>query len=309
MTSLASHKSAVRILAMVCCWFASSACSSDEGGDGSTTSGTGGGAATGAGGSGGTGTGGATTGSGGAAAGSGGAATGSGGTAGGSGGTATTGGTGGTGGVMTGAGGTGGDATGGAGGEAVGGTGGGGTGGGTGEFTLTSPAFEYVEGCDADNRDVCDLFPVENTNIAGVDGADNVSPEFNWTPGPEGTQSYAITMRDLVYMPSGEPFAHWAIWNIPATVTTLPAMLERSAVLTDPAGAQQVSVSADNGFAGSGACGNVYEFTLLALGVETFTPSNPGDQTTVINELLASGDVLDMSILRARSDPDAAGCP
>lgn len=57
---------------------------------------------------------------------------------------------------------------------------------------------------------------------------DKLSPPLQWTPGPEGTQSYAIIMQD-----AGElTFLHWALFNIPADVTSVPAGLA-----ADPAGA------------------------------------------------------------------------
>jgi hypothetical protein len=68
-----------------------------------------------------------------------------------------------------------------------------------------------------------------------------------------------------------------------------------------PAGAQQVSLSNDNGYAGPGACNNVYEFILFALGTAEFTPSNEDSQAAVRDDLLDSDDVLDMAVLRAQS--------
>ena len=263
-------------------------CGSDSG-DASDAAGTSGTAATSGG------AGGATTsgGTGGVAASAGG-----GGSSGGSGGSSTMGGAGGSGGSTAGgAGGSGG--TSGAGGGAMGGAGGsGGSGGGaSGEFELTSPVLDSGADCSPDVRDNCAVFPLENTGMG-----DNESPELNWTPGPEGTQSYAIILHDLVFMQQPDvPFAHWAIWNIPATTTSLPAMLERSALPSMPAGAQQVSLSNDNGYAGPGACNNVYEFILFALGTAEFTPSNEDSQAAVRDDLLDSDDVLDMAVLRAQS--------
>jgi Raf kinase inhibitor-like YbhB/YbcL family protein len=176
---------------------------------------------------------------------------------------------------------------------------------GAGGFTLSSPAFDNNAGCgpaDAE-RDACDLFPTENAGLG--DGTVNVSPEIEWTGVPAGTQSFAIALHDLVFMQNGGPFTHWVMWNIPGTATGLPANLPRSMMPGVPAAnTQQVSYQPDDGFAGSGQCGNVYEFVLYALGTATFTPPNAGNQDAVQNELDASDAVLGTTTMRARSNPD-----
>jgi phosphatidylethanolamine-binding protein (PEBP) family uncharacterized protein len=184
-----------------------------------------------------------------------------------------------------------------------GGTGGDGGTGGMTAFELTSPGLVGSEDCSADARDTCPLFTCEQTNPGG-----NESPGFSWTAGPPGTMSYALVMQDLVFMPQGEPYPHWTLWNIPASVTALQAMLGGGAMPAQPAGASQVSQRGDNSFAGSGGCGNVYEFVLLALSVPTFTASDSGDPDTVRDELLASTDILERAVLRIRSIPDNCGC-
>jgi phosphatidylethanolamine-binding protein (PEBP) family uncharacterized protein len=222
------------------------------------------------------------------------------------------------------AGGSGGSAMTGAGGNSNAGSGGsagmGGTGGGSSDvdagpdsgdagvlaFTLSSPAFDGNPGCGPGGAAAaCDLFPVENTGLG--DGTNNVSPELNWVGTPPGTESFAIALHDLVYMPQGEPFTHWVLWNIPVSETGLPPNLPRGlepGVPSDDTG--QVSYLDDNGFAGSGACGNVYEFVLFALSTPSFEPTND-DPDDVEDELAASDDVLETTTLRARSSPAPAG--
>lgn len=166
----------------------------------------------------------------------------------------------------------------------------------SGEFTFSTPAFDNLEGCTCEARESCDTFPEENTSFD--DATPNVSPEFNWSGAPSGTQSYAIVMQDIA-----NGFVHWTLWNIPGTVTMLPAGLPSDATLSDPAGAQQATNFNQMGYYGPGAC-NVYEFTLYALGDATFTPSS-NMVDTVKNELDAAGALATASI---RAAADEAYC-
>jgi Raf kinase inhibitor-like YbhB/YbcL family protein len=78
-------------------------------------------------------------------------------------------------------------------------------------------------------------FTVTSTNVAdgeffaaaqlsgvfGMPGGQDRSPQLSWQGAPGGTQSYAVTMYDPD-APTGSGFWHWAVANIPATVTELP---------------------------------------------------------------------------------------
>lgn len=173
-------------------------------------------------------------------------------------------------------------------------------------FRLSSPAFDDEPGCGADDRDACDLFPDENT---GLGDAENVSPALDWTGAPAGTQSFAIALHDLTFEQSGDPFTHWVMWNIPGTETGLPAELPSGVMPGVPAAnTQQTSFQPGDGFAGSGACGNVYEFVLYALDTPTFTPDDPDDPDAAHAALDASDAVLATATLRARSDPNGPSC-
>lgn len=134
-------------------------------------------------------------------------------------------------------------------------------------LVLTSPVLEGSATCTAEAPADCNVF--SNENISYMDNA-NESPALEWTGVPDGTQSFAVTLRDSTY---GQPL--WAVWNIPADATGLPANLPKdSALLTTPTGAEQSNASfADgDGYFGPQAPCNVFTFELFALSIATFEP-------------------------------------
>jgi len=175
---------------------------------------------------------------------------------------------------------------------AVGGMGG--MGGDPGVFQLTIGAIDSHdnEDCSNDACATCEPFPPENISVC--DNPDN-SPAMSWTPGPAETESYAIVLVD-----TANDLTHWALWNIPATVTSIAASLPGGAPSGDLQGAMQASFSG-TAYAGSGACRHVYEFRLYAVAGMVSASSAAAVRT----ELEASDAPL--SFVRLRSDcPD--GC-
>lgn len=197
---------------------------------------------------------------------------------------------------------TGGATTGGSGegGAVTGGSSGGGAGGTTGgTFTLTSPGWENMQGCAPEATMSCAPVPIEMTRAGGGNGT---SPQLAWTHAPEGTRSFALLFQDL----SGNS-VHWVLWNIPSTVTTLPANIDpTTATPATPAGSQQCSKdTAGDGYYGPGAPCNVYEITVYALSIETFSPTTPTDEKAVATQLQALGSsILGIAVLRGRTDRD-----
>ena len=77
-------------------------------------------------------------------------------------------------------------------------------------FTLTSP--EFREG---------DTLPQwARSGIAGAGGEDR-SPTLHWEGAPAGTKSFALTVYDPD-APTGSGWWHWATYNIPAELSSLP---------------------------------------------------------------------------------------
>jgi Raf kinase inhibitor-like YbhB/YbcL family protein len=50
----------------------------------------------------------------------------------------------------------------------------------------------------------------------------NVSPALSWSNPPAGTKSFALLMHDPD-APTGSGWWHWVVYNIPATLSSLPA--------------------------------------------------------------------------------------
>ncbi|RYC17752.1 YbhB/YbcL family Raf kinase inhibitor-like protein [Ciceribacter ferrooxidans] len=126
------------------------------------------------------------------------------------------------------------------------------------DFTLSS----------ADIRDGGALAEAQVANAFGCTGG-NVSPQLSWSNAPEGTKSFVVSAYDPD-APTGSGFWHWAMFNIPASVTGL----ERG--ITPDKGAPEGAVQsrADAGFASYlGACPPAgethrYIFTVTALSVD-----------------------------------------
>jgi Raf kinase inhibitor-like YbhB/YbcL family protein len=149
-----------------------------------------------------------------------------------------------------------------------------------------------MAGCSEDMASSCATFPRDHTNYG-----DNISPAISWTGAPAGTQSFAVLLQDL-----SNGFAHWVIWNIPSSVTSLPENIPKMAMPGMPTGAQQASYDASEGYAGPGACGNVYEFVVYALSMATFSPTQANNQTQVRMQLQGLGaQILGQTSMRGRS--------
>jgi len=72
------------------------------------------------------------------------------------------------------------------------------------KFTITSPAFGEGEG-----------IPQRHSG----DG-ENLSPALAWSGAPEGTKEFAL-ISDDPDAKTPEPWVHWVLYNIPATVSSV----------------------------------------------------------------------------------------
>ena len=125
-------------------------------------------------------------------------------------------------------------------------------------MTLTVTGF-------ADGADI----PVKFSQAApGVATGEGLSPAISWAIVPAGTQSFFLNMRDMdvARNKTTDDQAHWVVWNLPASVTSLPEGVPKGAKLTN--GAFQFSATGQM-YRGPGAGANGpkhhYMFEIYAL--------------------------------------------
>lgn len=125
-----------------------------------------------------------------------------------------------------------------------------------GGFTLESPDL----GGQLSHKEVLNGF--------GCKG-ENISPALLWKGAPKGTKSFAVTVYDPD-APTGSGWWHWIVFNLPVSVTSLPAGAGTPGSGALPKGAVQ-SVTSFGQVGYGGACPPVgdrphrYIFTVYAL--------------------------------------------
>jgi Raf kinase inhibitor-like YbhB/YbcL family protein len=159
-----------------------------------------------------------------------------------------------------------------------------------GPFTLTSTEI-------GNNDTVPEDFTCETQSSQNAQGTGgNASPPLAWSGVPAGTKSFAIVLHD-----TGNNNTHWVLYDIPATVTSLPKGIAKTASPATPAGSKQVK-SYDNSYGYMGPCPNqehVYTFTVYAMPTATTPGINAGDRGGA--EKAVKDAAIDSAVLSVKS--------
>ena len=106
-----------------------------------------------------------------------------------------------------------------------------------------------LPGFSVSSTDLTDGAQLATPQVSGLMGAggEDRSPQLSWSGFPEGTKSFAVTVYDPD-APTASGFWHWAVANIPASVTELPGGAGEEGGANLPDGA--FMLRNDGGFAG-----------------------------------------------------------
>jgi Raf kinase inhibitor-like YbhB/YbcL family protein len=150
----------------------------------------------------------------------------------------------------------------------------------------------------------------QESSAFGCSG-ENLSPALSWSGAPPGTRSFAVTIFDPD-APTGSGFWHWIVYNIPATVSSLPAGAGHvTAASLLPAGAAQATTDFGTpGYGGacppSGAPEHRYVITVHALKTEHASVPQ-GATPAVVRFVLHTQTIATASLVARYARPAAGG--
>ena len=127
----------------------------------------------------------------------------------------------------------------------------------------------------------------------------NISPPISWSKGPKGTQAYVLLTEDMG-VNRHDPISHWVVFDIPATVTTLPQAIPSDAKVAKPAGALQgLNIKKASGYLGPKPPMGVkhpYHFEVFALDAKLGLDPAAADRKAVVaamtGHVLAAGETV-----------------
>lgn len=157
---------------------------------------------------------------------------------------------------------------------------------------LTAPAkLQVTTPAWADGGDI----PFKNTQYDG-----NMFPGLSWSAGPAGTKSYAIIMQDPDGIRNERPYIvlHWTMYNIPATVTSLPAGMAPEAKPQGSVYGLNVRGQQQSYMGPRTPPGPKHHYYMQVFALDTVLPPPPADQSYaqliggMKGHVLASGELL-----------------
>jgi len=156
---------------------------------------------------------------------------------------------------------------------------------GAGAFTLTSSIYKDGQAIPATSR------------------CESPSPPLSWGPGPSGTLSYAITLRDVTPGFS-MGVTHWLIYDIPAGRFELPMAVPSGAAPASLAPIKQ-GPNYQSARVYQGPCGgnNTYELTLYAIDVETLPQLTATSTSAQVIAAIEAHDLASSKVTVTSSRP------
>jgi Raf kinase inhibitor-like YbhB/YbcL family protein len=158
-------------------------------------------------------------------------------------------------------------------------------------FELTSP--DVKEGGTVGNEFVFNNF--------GCTGG-NISPQLDWSNAPKDTKSFAVFVHDADAKTGGAGFWHWAVVNIPVSVTSLAKGVGEMGKPHTESGARQITT--DFGVTGwggpcppKGETPHRYAFTVYAL--KTGKLDLPENATSSFAGFMVNMHAIDKATLTA----------
>src|SRR6476620_8149231 len=99
-------------------------------------------------------------------------------------------------------------------------------------------ALPKLPGFTLTSESITDGAALENPQVSGIMGAggEDISPQLTWSGFPPETKSFAVTVYDPE-APTASGFWHWAVADIPVSVTSLAAGVGDGAEGSLPSGA------------------------------------------------------------------------
>jgi phosphatidylethanolamine-binding protein (PEBP) family uncharacterized protein len=138
-------------------------------------------------------------------------------------------------------------------------------------------------------------------------------PDLTWTGAPAGAMSFAIAFVDATMLPASTGF-HSVMWDIPGTVSMIPAGLPAG---SPPTGIAELSTVKQKNplraaylgpcpnMGGTGTTGPVndtYEFRLYAFSVATLPSNLASMNTQQIITALTNNNPIGMAVLKGTSN-------